>query len=169
MNLDDFRIFLEGIRDQILDSVHPEERIILRFEAFQQYLISQDPADLPTSLQLLITASPQLGSEKPYCDKEDFAVFGGWESFFVQSNVLQLFTAHNCDNCKSPSLQGCLICLTWIAFSDLDLSIENQTVQMHSSRFNGFSTAVEGSAGPNGVSLTFQSTTQEPIGCSVKT
>ena len=83
MNLDDFRIFLEGIRDQILDSVHPEERIILRFEALQQYLITQDPADLPTSLQLLIPASPQLGSEKPYCDKEDFAVFGGWESFFV--------------------------------------------------------------------------------------
>ena len=168
MNLSDYRLLLAEIRDQIPES-RSTESTLSRLEAFQQYLVQQDPTELPVSLQLRITASPHFHIDHPYCEEGDFDTLGGWKSFFVQSKVLELFTRHDCQTCTPSSIQGCLICLTLVAFSGHELEIENQAVQIQSSRFNGFQSAVEGSASPNEVSLKFNSTTQEPIGSSVKT
>ena len=169
MDLSDYRILLEDIQSRISDTSDPQDLVCRRFEALQDHLRTQTPEELPNSLQHSITASPQFRSERPFCDNDDFDDYGGWDTFFVQSKVLELYTNHDCENCQSSSLQGCLICLTWVAFSDLPITIESQTTQMCSTRINGLSSAVEGSAGPNGVSLMFQSPTQEFIGCSVKT
>jgi hypothetical protein len=139
------------------------------FETLQKLLVSQDPSALPTALQLAITASPSFPTTNAFCDFEDFEPYGGWASFYVQSEVMKLFTSHDCQNCKTGSLRGCLICLTWIAFSGYDMMIDTQKVEMNSSRYNGFSNAVEGIAGPGKVELDFKSKTEEPIGCAVKT
>ena len=168
MNRSDYRLLLAEIRDQIQGSKSTESTFC-RLEDFQRYLVKQDPTELPVSLQLRITASPYFNIDHPYCEEGDFDAFGGWESFFVQSKVMELFTLHDCQTCTPSSIQGCLICLTLVAFSGHNLEVENQAVQMRSSRFNGFQSAVEGSASTNEVSLKFISTTQEPIGCSVKT
>ena len=113
------------------------EKLCKSFETLQQFLASQDPAELPTALQLAITASPTFRSEKPFCDLSDFECYGGWTSFYVQSQVMKLFTCHDCQKCRSGSLRGCLICLTWVAFTGYDLIVDAQTIQMNSSRFNG--------------------------------
>jgi hypothetical protein len=165
-----YRLLLTEIYNRpSTEKTFSKERLCKSFENSQQFLASQDPAELPTALQLAITASPSFPSTNFYCDFSDFELYGGWTSFFVQSEVMKVFTSHNCQTCRTGSLQGCLVCLTWVAFSGYDLIIDAQNVTMNSSRYNGFSSAVEGVAGPDGVKLNFLIETQEPIGCSVKT
>jgi hypothetical protein len=145
------------------------EKLCNSFEKLQQFLVSQDPAKLPTALQLAITASSSFPTTNTFCDFVDFEVYGGWTSFYVQSEVMKIFTSHDCRNCRTGSLRGCLICLTWIAFSGYDLVVDTQNIEMNSSRFNGYSNAVEGIAEPGKVELNFKSKSEEPIGCSVNT
>jgi hypothetical protein len=168
MNLSDYRLIISDIRDSFPDS-GTVESTFRRFEALQRFLENQNPEELPTSLQLQITASPHFNQDHPYCENDDFEVLGGWKSFFVQSKVLEVFTTHNCNKCRSASIHGCLICLTWVAFTGYSLEIANQAIQMSSSRFNGYQNAVEGFASKHGVTMNFQSANQEPIGCSVNT
>ena len=168
MNSSDYRLIIADIRDSFPDS-GTVEPTFLRFEALQRFLENQNPEELPTSLQLQITASPYFNPDHPYCENDDFEVLGGWKSFFVQSKVLEVFTSHNCHKCRSASIHGCLICLTWVAFSGYDLTISNQAINMTSSRFNGYLNAVEGSASSHEVLLNFKSNADEPIGCSVNT
>jgi hypothetical protein len=168
-----YRLLITEIYAKETREKTPHERLVEKlcksFEALQKFLASQDPAELPVALQLGITASSAFKSEKPFCDLVDFDCYGGWTSFHVQSQVLKLFTCHDCQGCRSGSLKGCLFCLTWVTFTGYDLVVDSQNIVMSSSRFNGFQNAVEGSARPGKVELKFQSNSEALLGCSVKT
>jgi hypothetical protein len=169
MDISQYRSLLTEIYSQQNPAESSKEKLYGSFESLQKVLASQNPAELPIGLQYDIAALPVFSSLESFLELEDFEVYGGWSSFFVQKTVMEVFTAHNCYHCRTGSLQGCLICLSWVAFSGLNLIVASQPISLQSSRFNGFSSAVEGTAGPDGVKLNFQSKTDQPIGCPVNT
>jgi hypothetical protein len=165
-----YRLLLTEIYEKNTREItSPQEKLCQSFEDLQKFLSSQDPAELPVALQLAITASTSFHFTDAYCENTDFEEYGGWTSFYVQSQVMKLYTFHNCQTCRTGSLRGCIICLAWISFSGYDLIVDDRNVEMGSSRFNGYSDAVEGTASLECVKLNFKSPNPEPKGCSILT
>ena len=165
-----YRLLLTEIyKKNTREIISPQEKLCQSFEDLQKFLSSQDPAELPVALQLAITASTSFHFTDPYCENTEFEEYGGWTSFYVQSQVMKLYTSRNCQTCRTGSLRGCIICLAWISFSGYDLIVDDRNVEMGSSRFNGYSDAVEGTASLECVKLNFESPNPEPKGCSILT